>query len=269
MRVHDDDKDSERRIWREPHRRDATSPRACASIAYREHVLLAVRGDEDGGSGLQHLVWVLRGGQSFEHAVRSVVGEHTTWVGVFRSPLGGDKERVACACRKPERKQRQRQAYPMVVAGGYELGSLVVRGPEPPAGECHGEAVSGRQPAAADDAQLSTGASHDDLTGTIGGHRRRTLRDWIRCELAPGGRLELHQSVAGEQAHEQPSLMKQKTKRRPADVLRPGHAEAGEAHGINVAWGAVRDVRHVAVVRNDDRHRVLANRDRTLLCPVL
>ncbi len=63
--------------------------------------------------------------------------------------------------------------------------------------------------------------------------------------------------------------MEQKAEGRAADVLRPGHLEAREPHRVDVARGAVRDVRHFAVVGNDDCHRVLADRGRTLLGPVL
>src|SRR5712692_10471250 len=66
---------------------------------------------------------------------------------------------------------------------------------------------------------------YHDVIGSIGGHRCRTRMDWMRGELAAGGRLELHHRGAVEKADEQPSLVKEEAERRPANMVLPGHLE--------------------------------------------
>src|SRR5260370_8610044 len=113
-----------------------------------------MRRNKDGGSGLQHLVRVFGIRQRPEHAGLGVVRKHTARVGVLCSPFGGDQECVASSSRKPERKQRQWQSHPMVVATRYELGSLIVGGPKATAGKGDTEAVSRRPLPAPDNPQL-------------------------------------------------------------------------------------------------------------------
>src|SRR3989442_15528022 len=147
MGVDRDDEEAKPWIRRQPDRGGATRPPAGASVANREHVALTVSSDKDGRSGLQHLVWVLGGSKRFEAAGSSVEGEHTTGVGVFSRTFGRDEERVACAWREPERREAHGHPHPMVVAGGYELGSFLIGRPEAPTSKSHRETRSRPPPA--------------------------------------------------------------------------------------------------------------------------